>query len=90
MRDRGATLFRSDDPERALWRACLESGEPLSTEAPIRGADGVFRWFSIRRVPLRNEEGKIVKWYSIGFNIEDRKRAENALQRSEAYLAEAQ
>lgn len=90
VRDRGATLFRSDDPERALWRACLESGEPLSTEAPIRGADGVFRWFSIRRVPLRNEEGKIVKWYSIGFNIEDRKRAENALQRSEAYLAEAQ
>lgn len=88
--DRGDTLFRSDDPERALWRACLESGEPLSTEAPIRGADGVFRWFSIRRVPLRNEEGKIVKWYSIGFNIEDRKRAENALQRSEAYLAEAQ
>ena len=88
--DRGNTLFRSDDPERALWRACLESGEPLSTEAPIRGADGVFRWFSIRRVPLRNEEGKIVKWYSIGFNIEDRKRAENALQRSEAYLAEAQ
>ncbi|MGL4261230.1 MAG: PAS domain-containing protein, partial [Afipia sp.] len=88
--DRGAALFRSDDPERALWRACLESGEPLSTEAPIRGADGVFRWFSIRRVPLRNEEGKIVKWYSIGFNIEDRKRAENALQRSEAYLAEAQ
>lgn len=88
--DRGNALFRSDDPERALWRACLKSGEPLSTEAPIRGADGVFRWFSIRRVPLRNAEGKIVKWYSIGFNIEDRKRAENALQRSEAYLAEAQ
>jgi len=52
--DRGNALFRSDDPERALWRACLKSGEPLSTEAPIRGADGVFRWFSIRRVPLRN------------------------------------
>ena len=88
--DRGNSLFHSDDPERALWRACLQSGEPLSTEAPIRGADGMFRWYSIRRVPLRNEEGKIVKWYSIGFNIEDRKRAENALQRSEAYLAEAQ
>lgn len=88
--DRGNTLFHSDDPERALWRSCLESGEPLSTEAPIRGADGIFRWFSIRRVPLRNAEGRIVKWYSVGFNIEDRKRAENALQRSEAYLAEAQ
>jgi PAS domain S-box-containing protein len=88
--DRGKTLFRSDDPERALWRACLQSGEPLSTEAPIRGGDGEYRWFSIRRVPLRNAEGKIIKWYSIGFNIEDRKRAENALQRSEAYLAEAQ
>lgn len=88
--DRGKSLFRPDDPERVLWQACLASGEPLSTEAPIRGADGVYRWHSIRRVPLRNSQGTIVKWYSIGFNIEDRKRTETALQRSEAYLAEAQ
>jgi PAS domain S-box-containing protein len=88
--DRGRMLFRADDPERALWRASLASGEPLATEAPIRGADGQYRWHTIRRVPLRDAKGNIVKWYSIGFNIEDRKRAENALQRSEAYLAEAQ
>jgi len=88
--ERGKGLFHSDDPERAAWRASLASGEPLLAEAPIRGADGEYRWYSIRRVPLRNEKGEIVKWYSIGFNIEDRKRAESALQRSQAYSAEAQ
>jgi PAS domain S-box-containing protein len=88
--DRGKGLFHSDDPERAAWRASLASGEPLLTEAPIRGADGKYRWHSIRRVPLRDDNGDIVKWYSIGFNVEDRKRTESALQRSEAYSAEAQ
>jgi PAS domain S-box-containing protein len=88
--DRGKTLFHSGDPERAAWRAALARGEPLLAEAPIRGADGEYRWHTIRRVPLRDEKGDIVKWYSVGFNIEDRKRAESALQRSEAYSAEAQ
>jgi PAS domain S-box-containing protein len=88
--DRGKGLFHSDDPERAAWRASLASGEPLLAEAPIRGADGEYRWHSIRRVPLRDDNGDIVKWYSTGFNVEDRKRTESALQRSEAYSAEAQ
>lgn len=85
--NRGGELFHPDDPERAAWRAALASGEPLATEAPIRRSDGVYQWFSIRRTPLRDEHGRIVRWYSIGFNIEDRKTAENALRDSEARLA---
>jgi PAS domain S-box-containing protein len=88
--DRGRTLFHSDDPERAAWRASLASGEPLQTEAPVRGADGEYRWHTIRRVPLRDENGDIVKWYSVGFNIEDRKIAETALREREAQLASAE
>src|SRR5262249_5841115 len=48
------------------------------------------RWHLLRRVPLRDERGEVVKWYSAGFDIEDEKRAEAALRRSEAHSSEAQ
>jgi PAS domain-containing protein len=44
----------------------------------------------VRNVPLRDGLGNIVKWYGTGIEIEDRKRAEEQLRLSEAYLAEAQ
>ena len=56
----------------------------------MRRADGEYRWFLQRNVPLRDETGKIVKWYGTGIDIEERKRAEESLRSSEAYLAEAQ
>ncbi|MGP9812675.1 PAS domain-containing protein [Rhodopseudomonas sp. NSM] len=83
----GGTLFHPDDPEREAWCRALANGEPMATEAPIRGADGTFQWFSIRRAPLRDAGGRILKWFSIGFNIEDRKIAEDALRDREARLA---
>jgi PAS domain S-box-containing protein len=86
----GDSLFIAGDPERDAWKNSLETGEQLIAEAPIRGKDGSFHWFSIRRTPLRDADGKIVRWYSIGFNIEDRKRAENALRDSESRLIEAE
>jgi len=72
------------------WRAALASGEPFVAESRVRRADGEYRWFLQRNVPLRDETGKIVKWYGTGIDIEERKRAEEALRSSEAYLAEAQ
>ena len=72
------------------WRAALAAGEPFKKEARLRRADGEYRWFLLRAVPLRDELGNIVKWYGTTTDIEDRKRAEEALRRSEAYLAEAQ
>jgi PAS domain S-box-containing protein len=68
----------------------IASGEAWESEGRIRSADGQYRWFLNRAAPLRDEQGNIVKWYGSNTDIEDRKRAENALRRSEAYLAEAQ
>jgi PAS domain S-box-containing protein len=72
------------------WRSAMATGEPFEAEARVPRADGQFRWLLVRAVPLRDEVGRIVHWYAISIDIEDRKRAETALQRSEAYLAEAQ
>jgi signal transduction histidine kinase len=56
----------------------------------MRRADGGYRWFLIRTDPLRDSSGTIIRWYSVHMDIQDRKAAEDALRRSEAYLAEAQ
>src|SRR5262249_36006737 len=55
----------------------LAAGAPLETEARVRRADGEYRWFLIRAVPLRDEKGNIVQWYGTGTDIEDRKQAED-------------
>jgi PAS domain S-box-containing protein len=81
-----------DDVEFAesKWRACVASGEQYEHEVRVRMADSTYRWHLTRRVPLRDEAGKIIRWYGIGYDIEDRKRAEEELRRSEAFLAKAQ
>jgi PAS domain S-box-containing protein len=59
------------------WRASETTGQPLDYEARLRrGSDGVYRWFLIRAVPVRDKRGKIVKWCGAATDIEDRKRAE--------------
>ena len=84
-------LIHPDDRDRIdrLWRTHLVTGEPFQTEQRMRRADGQYRWNNMSRVPLRDETGKVVKWYGSGYDIEDRKRAEAALQEREAQLAEA-
>jgi PAS domain S-box-containing protein len=72
------------------WKSMLVSGKPGEREARVRRFDGVYRWHLFRAVPLHDEAGKPVKWYASAFDIEDRKNAEEALRRSEGYLAEAQ
>jgi len=70
------------------WRASLASGEPFENEVRYRrAADGQYRWFLSRAVPLRDTRGKIVKWYGISTDIEDRKRAEEERERLRADLA---
>ncbi len=87
----GAKTFPHFHPADAelndkAWRASLENGEPLSIEVRVRRADGQYRWHTSRRVPLRDEKGDIIKWYSVGIDIEDQKVAEDALRRSEEAL----
>jgi PAS domain S-box-containing protein len=74
----------------AAWLAHLPQGEAFELEQRIRRVDGDYRWFFTRRVPLRAKSGEVISWYGVSHDIEDRKRAERALQRSEAHLAEAQ
>src|SRR6266850_1923582 len=86
------SAIHPEDRDQVLnnWQVALAAGEPFEIEVRHRRADGKYRWFLVRCVPLRDEKGNIVKWYGTHFDIEDRKRAEEKLQRSEAYLAEAQ
>ncbi len=67
----------------AKWQAILASGQPGETEARLRQFDGAYRWFLFRANPLRDELGNIIKWYGTNTEIDDRKRAEEALRESE-------
>jgi PAS domain S-box-containing protein len=58
------------------WSADVAAGEPSEDEMRLRRADGEYRWFLVRTVPLRGELGNVVKWYGVSIDIEDRKRAE--------------
>jgi PAS domain S-box-containing protein len=84
--------FHSDDKTGMLvkWGAIRESGMPGALEARLRRFDGEYRWFLFEAVPLRDESGNIIKWYGSSTDIEDRKRTEQKLRRSEAKLTEAQ
>jgi PAS domain S-box-containing protein len=63
------------------WRTSLATGEPFENEVRYRcAADGQYRWFLARAVPLRDALGKILKWYGISIDIEDRKRAEEEIR----------
>src|SRR5467141_4008897 len=89
---RWTAAIQPDDLSRLTdaWQSILVSGEPGETEARLRRFDGAYRWFLFRANPLRDESGKIVKWYGTNVDIEDRKRAEEELRRSEFYLSEGQ
>jgi PAS domain S-box-containing protein len=77
--------FHPDDKKGMLmkWSAIRASGKPGELEARLRRFNGEYRWFLFRAVPLRDEQGNIVKWYGSSTDIEDRKRAEEALRESE-------
>ena len=72
------------------WLRMLETGKPDEVEARMRRFDGTYRWFLFRSEALRDEAGAVVAWYGTNIDIEDRKQAESAWQRSQAYSAEAQ
>ncbi len=88
-----------DDFERHIgkWTEAAATGTPHESEVRFRRSDGQYRWHLDRGVPLRDEDGNIVKWYGIVTDIEDRKRAGETLevlsrdlQESKAKLEEAQ
>ena len=76
--DRHATL--------RAWEKALRTGDLLDTQYRIRCRDCEWRWMRARAAPRRDEHGKIIRWYGTLEDIDDHKKAEEALRRSEARL----
>ena len=79
------SLIHQDDRERVvnLWRRSVETGQPYDVEHRARRADGVFRWLHSRGLALRDAEGRIIRWCIMLTDVDDRKRAEEALRASD-------
>ena len=77
-----SNIVHPDDFPRMLatWRLSVETGHPYQSEYRIRRADGVYRWFHVRSLPWRDTEGRIIRWYTLRTDIDDRKQAEDRLQ----------
>ncbi len=85
------TVHPEDLPRVAqIFAHSITSGNPYDFEARIRRFDGVYRWFQVRGLPVRDSNERILRWCSLLTDIDERKRTEDALKRSEAFLAEGQ
>ena len=76
------SVVHPDDVEGSVqrWSATRATGRHTDHELRMRRADGQYRWFLTRALPLRDEQGNIVRWYGTATDIEDRKRAETLLR----------
>jgi PAS domain S-box-containing protein len=68
----------------------IASGNPFEWECRARRFDGAYRWFQSRGYPFRDSSGRIVRWYNLLIDIDDRKCAEERLRRNEAFLAKGE
>jgi PAS domain S-box-containing protein len=64
----------------AAYTRAIETGTPYDHEHRCRCADGVYRWFHSRGLPARDKEGRIIRWYFLRTDIDERKQAEDRLQ----------
>jgi PAS domain S-box-containing protein len=78
-------LVHPDDLPQVIaeLKRSIETGRSQSVEHRVRGADGKYRWFVVRRLPQRDLQGRVIRWYLLLSDIDDRKRAEEALRESE-------
>jgi PAS domain S-box-containing protein len=86
-----ASFLHPDDQEectKAFFRA-IKSGESYNVTYRVRRADGEYRWQQTRAEPLRDPRGKIIQWYGLSIDIDERKRAEDHLRDTGIKLAKA-
>ncbi|MBP1204696.1 PAS domain S-box-containing protein [Duganella sp. 1411] len=74
------------DAMLALWEQCRASGAPFELEVPIRGAGGEFRWFLTRANPVRGSDGRVLRWFGTCTDVDQVKRAQEALRDETAVL----
>jgi PAS domain S-box-containing protein len=85
------SIHPDDLPETAkALSIAAQSGTHFQVVHRLRRADGDYRWHHARGEPLRDREGRIIQWYGLSVDIDEAKKAEDRLRRSEAYLAEAE
>src|SRR2546428_816342 len=89
-RDFRERLFHPEDVERVRneRQKGLAAGIPFELEQRVRRHDGQYRWFLIRYNPFRDEQGRMIRWYATGTDIEDRKQAEDRIQKENLALRE--
>ena len=83
-------IFHPDDIERlAEYRqTALGRGVPFQIEQRALGKDGQYRWFLIHYNPLRDEQGRVVRWYATGTDIDERKKNEERTRNENTALRE--
>ena len=87
----GGTTHPEDLPRVVeLFARSIASGDPFEIELRARRFDGAYRWFQSRGLPHRDTNGRIVRWYNLLIDVDERKRAEQELRRSAAFLAQGQ
>ncbi|MBA3915569.1 MAG: PAS domain-containing protein [Acidobacteriales bacterium] len=68
------------------WTASLKSGDPFEMEFPIRGADGVFRWFLTRVNPILSADHRVLRWLGTNTNVDEQRSARQALSAAQQRL----
>ena len=68
------------EPMMEHWRASIASGQSFEMEFPIRGADGQYRWFLTRANPVRDSAGQMLRWFGTSTDVDQVKRAQEALR----------
>ena len=83
-----AWLYHPDDVDRLRDERAraFARGVPFETEQRVRRTDGEYRWVLVRHYPLRDENGRLTRWYATGEDIHERKRAEEKIRQSEKQL----
>ncbi|MES2731145.1 MAG: PAS domain-containing protein [Bacteroidota bacterium] len=86
-----AEIIHPDDLPLLMheWTTSLQSGQPYQVEARVLGADDIYRWFLIRALPFRNEQGEITQWFGTTTDIDDKKQLEEKLHALAEELATA-
>jgi formate hydrogenlyase transcriptional activator len=80
-----ANVLHPEDVERTkkAWLQSVETGEPCEVDQRVRRFDNIYRWFRTTAQPLRDSSGRVIRWYGVATDIQDWKRAEEALRASE-------
>ncbi len=84
-------LLHPDDQEetRKVWSACLSTGCPGEVSFRVRGADGNYRWFLSRALPIRDDEGNVVRWFGTHTDITEQREMADELRQHAADMSEA-